>query len=385
MSTLADTTPQHTSTWRQIALVTLLVVLAHAALLVALPPWGAREAPLPLEQRFVTRTIEIPAPAPPEAPAPQVPRPVPRKAPEHRATQAPRSAAPHAAPPEAPEPPAAVLATPDPSAEQARVETAPTPPDAPAAGTAAPINEAGAAGGTAGGFGGEGEDAGDIATGLPRPGHTMPVHASVRLGFEAVGQRGVQPWRGAFGELVWLQDGDQYNARMSLKIFFKTINTWTSTGRIGETGLAPERFSETKRSEVASHFVRDQGKVVFSNNSPTTELKPGAQDRLSVTMQLGALLAGDPQRYPQGSHISIQTVGPKDAEVWTFVVEADEHITTPAGEFDVRRLSRTPRNEHDYKLELWLAPELGWLPARMRQTMQDGDIIDLLLRDISPP
>lgn len=386
MSTRIDFAPPQASTWRQIALVTVLVVLVHTALLVGVPQWGAsKDVPLP-EQHFVTRTIELAPPTPPAPVAPEVTKqPVPKKLQEHHAAPAHRSAAPHPTPaPEelAPTPPAPVLATPDASAEQARSEVTPPAEVAPT-GEPAPVNEAGAASGK-GSAQSAGDDAGDIASGLPRPGHTMPVHSSVKLGFEAVGQRGVQPWRGAFGELVWQQDGDQYSARMALKIFFKTISMWTSTGRVDATGVAPDRFSETKRSQVASHFVRDEGKVVFSNNSPTVPLLPGAQDRLSVTLQLGALLA-DTERYPEGSRISIQTVGPKEAGIWTFVVEGNEHITTPAGEFDVRRLSRTPRDDRDYKLELWLAPSLGWLPARMRQTMQDGDVIDLLLRDVSAP
>jgi hypothetical protein len=57
----------------------------------------------------------------------------------------------------------------------------------------------------------------------------------------------------------------------------------------------------------------------------------------------------------------------------------------PAGVYTTRRISRAPRGEHDYRLELWLAPELGWLPVRMRQTQEDGDVIDLLLRGISAP
>ena len=46
--------------------------------------------------------------------------------------------------------------------------------------------------------------------------------------------------------------------------------------------------------------MRDQGQVVFSNNAPSVTLLAGAQDRLSVVMQLGALLAGDPAALPAG-------------------------------------------------------------------------------------
>ncbi|SFM98858.1 DUF3108 domain-containing protein [Variovorax sp. OV329] len=394
---LPNETALHDSSWRQIALVTVLVVLVHAALLATLPQWGGQEAPLPLEQRFVTRTIVL---APPVAPAPPAaeaaPKATPKKAAEHHAAPAPRrSAAPHPDPaPQEASPPASVMATEDAAAAMSRIELTPPPlPEAPAAAEPAPVNAAGAsegkgtaAGSTAGTEGQAGAgDAEGAGYAPPGAGQDKKVHASVRLNFEMLGQRGVQPWKGVFGELLWLQDGSEYNARLALKVMWKTIRSQTSVGHVDAGGIVPDRFSETRKTEVASHLVRGENKIVFSNNAPSVPLLPGAQDRLSVVMQLGALLAGDPARYPEGSRIAIQTVGPKDAGIWTFVVEGTERISVPAGEYEVRRLSRSPRGEYDYKLELWLAPELGWLPARMRQTQQDGDVIDLQLRDLSPP
>lgn len=385
MSSLRDTIAPDASSWRQITLVTVLVVLVHAVLLAALPQWGASDAPLPLAQRFVTRTIVL---APPTPPAPQASPAAEPAAPKPRAAErrpAPPRRTVQPRPKEAPSPPAPVLAAPDAAAQMSRIELTPPPAES-GAGEPGPVNEAGEANGTAGAPGGEGQaEAGTGGFTAPGAGQSKQVHASVRLNFEMTGQRGVQPWKGVFGELVWLQDGGEYNARLALKMMFKTIRSQTSVGRIDEGGIAPTRFSETRRTEVASHLVREEGKVVFSNNSPSVPLLPGAQDRLSVVMQLGALLAGDAARYPEGSRISIQTVGPKEAGVWTFIVEGTERIAVPAGEYEVRRLSRAPRGEHDYKLELWLAPELGWLPARMRQTEQDGDVIDLSLRGVDAP
>jgi hypothetical protein len=383
----------HTPAWRQLALVTLLVVLAHAALLLSLPSLlgGPSEQPLPLESRFLTRTIVLAPPAPPAAPPPAAASPAPPapKRPEAARPAPKRAAAPKPAPKvEASPAPAPVLAAQDDSANQARDPAPPQPEPAPT-GESAPVNEAGATSGADVGSGrAQGSaDGGDVVDGgMSGVGKPVQVHASAKLNFEMLGMRGgVQPWKGVFGELIWLQDGSEYNARLSLKMLWKTVRTLTSVGRIDANGVAPNRFSETRKSEVASHLVREENKVVFSNNAPSVPLLPGAQDRLSVTMQLGAMLAGDPARYPAGSRISIQTVGPREAGIWTFVVEGDEQISVPAGEFSTRRLSRAPRNEHDYKLELWLAPELGWLPARMRQTEQDGDVIDLQLRDVSAP
>ena len=113
-------------------------------------------------------------------------------------------------------------------------------------------------------------------------------------------------------------------------------------------------------------------------------LLAGAQDRLSIVMQLGALLAGDPQRYPPGAVITVQMVGPRDADIWSFNVEGEEHISLPAGDFAARKLTRTPRKPFDDRLELWVAPEIGYLPVRIKLTQSNGDFADLQMRDLVP-
>jgi hypothetical protein len=203
----------------------------------------------------------------------------------------------------------------------------------------------------------------------------------VQLAFAVTGQMGAAPMQGVFGKLVWQQDGQQYDAQLSLTFLFKTIRSQHSSGTIGPSGIEPARFSDKRRGELAAHFMRDQGQVVFSNNAPSVPLLPGAQDRLSVIMQLGALLAGDPARYPPGAAFAIQTVGPRDADLWIFKVEEDEHLSLPAGEFDARKLTRNPRKPFDDKVELWIAPALGYLPVRIRQTQPNGDFADFQLRD----
>jgi hypothetical protein len=92
-------------------------------------------------------------------------------------------------------------------------------------------------------------------------------------------------------------------------------------------------------------------------------------------------MAGDPARYSPGAAFAIQTVGPRDADLWIFKVEDDEHLTLPAGQYNARKLTRNPRKPYDDKVELWLAPELGYLPVRIRQTQANGDFADFQLRD----
>ncbi|RYF73114.1 MAG: DUF3108 domain-containing protein, partial [Comamonadaceae bacterium] len=212
----------------------------------------------------------------------------------------------------------------------------------------------------------------------------MRIPASVRLRFAVTGQQGSTPMQGMFGELAWLQNGEEYDAQLSLTFLFRTVRSQRSSGHLAADGLAPDRFADTRRNEQASHFVRDRGLVVFSNNKPSQPLLSGAQDRLSVMIQLGALLAGDPARFPVGTDIAVQTVGPGDADVWRFKVEADETLELPAGSYEARKLSRAPRREFDDRVEIWLSPQVAHLPVRLRITQPNGDFADFQLRGVSP-
>ncbi len=185
--------------------------------------------------------------------------------------------------------------------------------------------------------------------------------------------------------LVWNNAGSQYDARMTVSALFLGSRSMTSTGQVGADGLAPTRFSDKSRTEVAAHFEPEKGQITFSANTPSMPWTQGAQDRVSVFMQLGGMLAGDPAAFPQGSTISVYTVGPRDAETWTFAVEATETLQLPYGELSTLKLSRQPRREFDQKVEIWYAPSLGYLPVRNRITQANGDFIDQQLRSVTAP
>ncbi len=176
-------------------------------------------------------------------------------------------------------------------------------------------------------------------------------------------------------ELGWQQDGASYDAKLSFGAF-GLRRVQTSRGQITVDGLAPTRFSDKYRSEIAAHFVREKGQVTFSANTPDAPLLAGAQDRLSVVLQLAAMVAGDPERFVRASTITLQIIGPRDVDIWLFTVEEDETLSLPGGPQATRKLVRNPRREFDQKVELWLAPALGYLPARIRITEANGDYID---------
>ena len=207
---------------------------------------------------------------------------------------------------------------------------------------------------------------------------------SALLKYQVQGQaKGFNYWANA--ELLWTQNGQDYQARLEVSAFLLGSRVQTSQGSLGAEGLMPTRFSDKTRSELAAHFQRDKGLISFSANSPDAPLLKGAQDRLSVVIQLSTLLAGDPTRFPPGTMLSFQTVSQREAEVWQFLVEKEELLQLPIGEISAIKLNRKPRRDFDQHIELWFAPSLGYLPVRLRITNANGDMVDQLLSKTEKP
>lgn len=186
--------------------------------------------------------------------------------------------------------------------------------------------------------------------------------------------------------LLWMHDGASYQASLIATKFYINLRQWTSKGALTEAGVTPVRFGDKSRgSEVAAHFVREEGKVIFSANTPEAPLQAGAQDNLSVVLQLASLWTGEPARFTAGDSLAFQSVGGRRSETWTFVVSPEETITVPGGVFTTIKLTREPTGDYSTKAELWLAPKLAYLPARIRLTETNGNVLDMLWTDSEQP
>jgi hypothetical protein len=203
----------------------------------------------------------------------------------------------------------------------------------------------------------------------------VAIPAPVRLLYAVTGQSRGRAYA-ADGQLAWRHDGSEYEARLAYSTASAATRALQSSGRITAEGLAPQRFSERGRGEQAAHFQRDSGTLLFSNNAPPQPLLPGAQDRLSVLLQLAAMLAAAPAKFPAGSAIAVQTVGTRDAQPWLFTVEGDEALDLPGGRVATLKLVRLPRGDYDIRVELWLGTAMDYVPVRIRLTQANGDFVD---------
>ncbi|MFT3779225.1 MAG: DUF3108 domain-containing protein [Ottowia sp.] len=308
------------------------MALAHAALL-GDPP--SRDLPLPAAPRapaLLTRVVAAPMPPPAHPPA---------------ATPSPPARTRHADKPPAARRPAPATRAVAPVIAETPAAAADTGADSPPATPHAPVRVPG-----------------------PATLHYQVTGHARGLGYEASAQ------------LAWRRQGERYEAAWSVGLPLPGTRTQRSEGAVTEAGLAPERFAERARGERAAHFDAAGRRIRFSANTPDAVLEPGAQDRLSATLQLAALLAAAPERYPPGTRITLQTAGVREAEPWVWEVHADETLQLAGRELLAARLLRQPRGPYDTRVELWLARSLDHLPARLRVTQANGDVTDQQLQAI---
>lgn len=312
--------------------------------------------------RWIVPKAPEPAPAPPP---PEAVKPPP--APEPQVVVAPPPPPVTEAPPPPPPTEVAVIPPPEPV-----VEPATTSPAEPASDLKAGTD---VAAGTAQGAGMGAADA-SLPPATPPP--------DVNLRYAATASVKGSSYTGS-GQLDWKNDGQQYEARLATRVLVFTVLEQTSVGRINDRGLSPDRFSDRRRSnERAAHFDRESQRVRYSNNAPDSPLLPGTQDRLSINFQLAGLFNARPDAYAEGQMLRLPVTSIDAAEVWLFQVGPLAAESLPAGNVVMRKLTRSPRREHDRKVEVWLMPEYAHLPGHIRVTEPNGDTLDMRLQELPP-
>ena len=225
----------------------------------------------------------------------------------------------------------------------------------------------------------------------------LRIPSAQTLVYALSGRSRAQPFQGE-AELDWRHDGQQYEAHLRQR-WASGLREMTSTGRLTAEGLTPDRFSDRSqgRGELAAHFepaaelgatVPPQegagraggARVRFSGNQPDAELPAGAQDRLSVVMQLAARVAGLGRPLRTGETLDFPVATARAGATWRFRYEGTVWLPGPGGHREALRealhLRRRPEGPHDLDIKLWLAPDLDYLPLQWRLAQDNGDWLE---------
>ncbi len=246
--------PNGSPPWPRLAVLAALVLLAHMLLLQASPTrLGTRFDRDARETRsFATRNIEAPpaAQALAATPAPVAPRVAPVKRVKIQGNPAPAlpDVAQQAVDSIANNPPQLEVET------SVAIDTTATSAPLAAASSALPLPTSSTA-----------TSATATATALPALSQTTPVTAINLPGSRLLFYKMTGTSKGlnyhANAELGWNNSGSQYEAYMKVSALFLGARIMTSAGQITASGLAPTRFADKFRSELAAHFQPEKGKI----------------------------------------------------------------------------------------------------------------------------
>ncbi|WP_029969603.1 DUF3108 domain-containing protein [Paraburkholderia graminis] len=265
------------------------------------------------------------------------------------------------------------------SAERAAMQAASAASDAAASAAAANAMPASSASSASSASGASASASANATAPQPVPGAKFSVPPSGDLQYDTF-YNGV---RNQPGTIHWTSSGERYEMVVSVPLPFVGTFVYSSHGRIDAFGLAPEQYVEKRghRAEDISIFNRADRKIAFTRTPATLPLPDGAQDRFSMVMQLASLVRGDPTAYKPGVTRQFFVVDSDSGENWPVETIGDETIRTAQGYLETRHFKRLPRREGDQRrIDVWLAPSLGWLPARIVQTEPNGTQFELVWR-----
>jgi hypothetical protein len=210
------------------------------------------------------------------------------------------------------------------------------------------------------------EAAGEAPVQMPSR-YRVRMPDAVRLTYALARQApGAAPVADGSASIDWRSDGARYTLAVD-----GVLGRLSSEGVSGDAGIAPRRSGEERGGALQlKAFVDDA---------------LGAQDRASVLMQLAGIGLGEPDQIAKqvGNDLEIVVAGEDGATIARYQVMGQEQVTTALGDLDAWRLAQVVPAGQD-RLDLWLAPNRGWLPVQLRLTRPDGSASTQTLTRIEP-
>ena len=169
------------------------------------------------------------------------------------------------------------------------------------------------------------------------------------------------------------RDGHRYEFRSVMETtgiarLFKTIRmVYLSEGEVVAGGLRPHSFSIERDGKITerARFDWPAGTVRLEPSERSFTLQPGAQDMLSMFCQLAL-------QPVVGEEAVIPVVTRKRVEPYRFMSLGEQEVETGQGRMSAVHL-RYKDPDGPSTTDVWLAPEAGRLPVRIRLVDTKGD------------
>ena len=193
-------------------------------------------------------------------------------------------------------------------------------------------------------------------------------------------------------QVEWIRSGTRYQVHLDLVIGASVAplisRRMSSDGDITPTGLSPRRYDEdTKvvfrdRRRLTMLFEPD---AVVMPSGERRERWPGVQDTASQFVQLTFMFTLNPELLRVGKQFVVPLALPKNIDRWTYEVMKEEVLYTPFGQVNAFHVMprRITQPGSELRVEIWFAPQLRYLPVRIR-IEQDAETYAELMLDRRP-
>ncbi len=108
---------------------------------------------------------------------------------------------------------------------------------------------------------------------------------------------------------------------------------------------------------------------------------PGVQDTASQFIQFTWLFGSKPEALRVGASFEFPLALPRSMKRWTYDVVGEDTLYTPFGVLPAYHLKPriVERKPGELTVEMWFAPELRYLPVRIRIEQDAGTFVDLMI------
>lgn len=189
-------------------------------------------------------------------------------------------------------------------------------------------------------------------------------------------------WHGG-ATVEWVRQGDRYQMNMDVSLGLGILKRMaTSQGRITEQGTRPERFDETTQSLFSKPrkvaVLLGEQQIEFSQGNKSNR-PVGVQDTTSQFVQLTYMFSTRPELAQAGQRIEFPLALPRNLRAYAYQVQGRAVLQTALGALDTIHVAPRPVESKDNELiaQMWFAPQLKYLPARIRFSQGEETYIEL--------
>jgi hypothetical protein len=190
-------------------------------------------------------------------------------------------------------------------------------------------------------------------------------------------------------EVEWLRQGDRYQMRLRVSIGPKFApfmsRELVSSGRLTPDGIRPERYDEDTRILFGSKrrvgLTLDH-QILRLANGRQLVAPEGVQDSASQFVQLAWWFLTGRERAEVGRRIELPLALPFALRAWRYEVVERVELDTPLGRRGAWHLRPEGVDATGALLaQVWLAPELQYLPLRIRIEQGANSWVELTLQE----